>query len=78
MLKLENLTLENKDKSTVINLLISKGFIKVFTNMIQWSYLNFEKSSWKIQLQQTGFLVCKNPFWNWFLQATHAVKIKFD
>ena len=30
-------------------------------------YLNFEKSSWKTQVQQTGFL-----------QATQAVKIQFQ
>ena len=37
----------------------------------------FEKSSWKIQVQWTGFLACKNQFRNWFLQATQAVKIQF-
>ena len=41
-------------------------------------YLNFEKSSWKNQVRRTGFLACKNQFWNWFLQTTQAVKIKFE
>ena len=41
-------------------------------------YLNFEKSSWKTQVRWTGFLTCKNQFRNWFLQATQAVKIKFE
>ena len=41
-------------------------------------YLIFEKSSCKNQVQQTGFLVCKNQFQNWFLQAIQAVKIKFE
>ena len=27
-------------------------------------YLNFEKSSWKNQVQRTGFLACKNQFRN--------------
>ena len=33
-------------------------------------YLIFEKSSCKNQFRQTGFLVCKTQFQNWFLQAT--------
>ena len=41
-------------------------------------YLNLEKSSWKNQVQRTGFLVCKYQFRNRFLQATQAVKIKFE
>ena len=36
------------------------------------------KSSCKNQFQWTGFLACKNQFRNWFLQATQAVKIKFE
>ena len=39
-------------------------------------YLIFEKSSCKNPVRQTGFLACINKFWNWFLQATQAVKIK--
>ena len=35
-------------------------------------YLIFEKSS--LKNRRTGFLTCKNQFWNWFLQATQAVK----
>ena len=27
-------------------------------------YLNFEKTSWKNQVAQTGFLTCKNQFQN--------------
>ena len=41
-------------------------------------YLNFEKSKWKTQVQQTGFLACKNQFWNRFLQPTQAVKIQLE
>ena len=41
-------------------------------------YLIFEKSSLKNQVRRTGFLTCKNPFWNRFLQATQAVKIQFE
>ena len=43
-------------------------------------YLISGKSSWKNQVWRTGFLACKNQFqnWNWFLQATQAVKIKFE
>ena len=41
-------------------------------------YLNFEKSSWKSQVRWTVFLACKNEYWNWFLQATQAVKIQFE
>ena len=37
-------------------------------------YLIFEKSSCKNQVRVAGFLACKNQFWNWFLQATQAVK----
>ena len=40
-------------------------------------YLISEKSSLKNQVRWTGFLTCKNKFWNWFLQATKAVKIQF-
>ena len=40
------------------------------------SIIFFEKSSWKNQVQRTGFLASKNQFRNWFLQATSAVKIK--
>ena len=32
----------------------------------------------KNQVRQTGFLACKNRFRNWFLQATQAVKTKFE
>ena len=41
-------------------------------------YLNFEKSSWKTTVQQTGFLAGKNQYRNWFYQATQAVKIQFE
>jgi hypothetical protein len=32
----------------------------------------------KNQVRRTGFLACKNQFQNRFLQATQAVKIKFE
>ena len=41
-------------------------------------YFISDKSSWKNQVQRTGFLACKNQFRNWFLQATQAVKIQFE
>ena len=41
-------------------------------------YLICEKSSSKNQVRQTEFLACKNQFQDWFLQATQAVKVKFE
>ena len=42
--------------------------LKLFTYLSYRSsadlYLNFEKSSWKNQVQRTGFLACKNQFQN--------------
>ena len=32
----------------------------------------------KFKFDQLDFLVFKNKFWNWFLQTTQAVKIKFE
>jgi hypothetical protein len=40
---------------------------------------NFKtESSCKDQVRRTGFLASKNSFRNWLLQATQAVKIKFE
>ena len=48
---------------------------KIFPQLIcTW----FLKNKLKNQFQWTGFLACKNQFRNWFLQATYAVKIKFE
>ena len=50
-------------------------FLKVrFMAKCTW----WENQVWKIQVQQTGFLTCKNQFRNWFFQATQAVKIQFE
>ena len=59
-------------------LLVLNFFQIINDNLPVDLYLNFEKSSWKNQVRLTGFLACKNQFWNWFLQATQAVKIKFE
>ena len=41
------------------------------------TYLIYENSSCKNQVQQTGLLGSKTEFQNLFLQATQAVKLKF-
>ena len=40
--------------------------------------LNFEKSSLKNQVYQTGFLAHINQFRNGFLQATQTVQIQLE
>ena len=51
---------------------------KIRNNTPCWSVSIFENSSWKNQVGRTGFLACKNPFRNWFLYTTQAVKIKLE